>query len=386
MENLLPEEIITDIISRLPVESILECRRVCKNFKTLLHHPFFAHLHLLRHSHSLLLDDDDDDLKYHSHSYTAAASFSKVGFITLWTLEDNRCHLYWGEYDDKNNECYNTLKKINHPSLKRSILVGSCNGLLCVGVERYRVSFDPDYICNPITREYVNLPKLTEKHGDDRIVSGFGYHPKTNEYKVVRIYYDADQPSVGQVQVYTLGAGTGWRNKVEIKYRLRHSFVERRGILANGALYWLFEKGLEVVSFDLADEEFRLLPSPPISGSLWSSVRLLGLGGLLGLAQLTNNGRYIQIWSLKNNKESSGNYDIMNQQEYQSWSWSLEFTSKFDDMYQPFSITSSVPHMNSFISLKALGEDAKIIGSTEGVIEPELNQYIAEDEDGEARN
>ncbi|OVA18906.1 F-box domain [Macleaya cordata] len=333
MENLLPEEIITDIISRLPVESILECRRVCKTFKTLLRHPFFAHLHLLRHSHSLRLDHDDDQ-KYHSHSYTAAAS-SKVGFFTLRKLEDNRYHIYYGECDDENDEYCKTLTKIKHPSLKCPIFVGSCNGLLCLGVKRHRVSYDPAYICNPITREYVNLPKLIAKHVDDQIVSGFGYHPKTNEYKVVRIYYDADQPSVGQVQVYTLGGGTGWRNKGETKYKLRHSFEEPHGILANGALHWLVEKGLKIVSFDLADEEFCLLPSPPISSSFWWSGRLLGLGSSFCLAELTVN-EYVNIWARKKNKKSSGNYDIMNEKEYQSWSWSLVFSAKFLDLFEPF--------------------------------------------------
>ncbi|OVA11937.1 F-box domain [Macleaya cordata] len=292
MDKLLPAEITLEIFSRLSVESVLECRLVCKTWLTLLRDPSFGHMHLRRQLLQL------DDHKYYSHSNAAAV---KVSFIFLIRYEEenynelyyseydendeesyktpkipyeekNDNQLYYREYGEHDEESYKTLKTVNHPpfSMHHSV-VGSCNGLICFCVRYTYEIKDPVYICNPITREYVNLPRLIyndNEYNVIRMMCGFGYHPSIGGYKVVRIYYCRDQ-LFGRVQVYTLGSrGNGsndrtgppgmWRNKGEISYLLRSSY---RCVLANGDLHWLDMEG-KIVAFDLEGEDFHLLPSP----------------------------------------------------------------------------------------------------------------------------
>lgn len=157
----------------------------------------------------------------------------------------------------------------------------------------------------------------------DHIVSGFGYNSITDEYKVVRIHYDdytlwkLDKPK-GQVQVYTLGSGSRWRNIAECPYSLqrsntplRHVFVccrpdggrsqidiPSRGFLANGALRWL-DEDWNIVKFDLEYEHFSLLPSAPSFRPGEKNFYILQV--LVGCLCVVSdqNGKRLDIWSFK---------------------------------------------------------------------------------------
>ncbi|OVA12144.1 F-box domain [Macleaya cordata] len=378
MENLLPTDIKLDIFSRLPAESVLQCRQVCKTRQTLLlHDPSFAEIHLRRQLLRLKFDEDQVVDEYHNNSNTTTNQF-------LFVALERKNQFYYGECDENDEQT---------------------------------ASNDPVYICNPITREFIDLPRYDININEASVlkagymVSGFGYNPSTNEYKVVRICYSLEKPLIGQVQVYTLGGisfstRSRWRNKSEINYVLcgdRNNRL-RPGILANGALHWL-DKEDKIVAFDLEDEEFRLLPSPPNcyrSDTRFYSVRLQVLGGCLCLIHQKND-KHVEIWSLKKKKKkktkmSNISYDTKSEQEYQSWIWTREFTLELEDInqwYKPFAITKNrkillwydhkillryhehkfgggirllaelhmpfycseaISHVNSFVSLKALGE------------------------------
>ncbi|RZC63762.1 hypothetical protein C5167_025509 [Papaver somniferum] len=52
--NILPSEILTDTLIRLPTESVLECELVCKRWRNLVRHPSFSHRHLTHLSHPVI--------------------------------------------------------------------------------------------------------------------------------------------------------------------------------------------------------------------------------------------------------------------------------------------------------------------------------------------
>ncbi|RZC66981.1 hypothetical protein C5167_010668 [Papaver somniferum] len=209
---------------------------------------------------------------------------------------------------------------------------------------RYGAFNDPLYICNPVTREYILLPICGEKCR--RNVFGFGYNDKTNEYKVVRISYESDEHTEpGQVQVYTIGAGTGWRNKGEIAYSLQTNNSHSPGVHADGEIYWLHQKILpwkaevpgklmksnfdRIVAFNLADEVFRLLPMLPdyplLPGdpnfALPCYYRIQVLGGCLCYMRLEGSA---DVWSFNKKNDSSGG--SFNEKEEDSSNWSLAGT------------------------------------------------------------
>ncbi|OVA07231.1 F-box domain [Macleaya cordata] len=395
MENL-HTEITLEILSRLPVQSVLQCKLVCKTWRTLLRLPYFADMHIRRQlqlqslqRHQLDVDDDDDD-------DGGGAKVGPPGFF--FAIEDlYEAQLYYCEGDniiDKKHPYYyyKRLARVNHPPIKKrsaqNAIVGSCNGLICFSEPHHDID-DPVYILNPFTREYFFLQRLTKTFSKGYIVNGFGYNPFTNEYKVVRVIYyqNVDQgPFVGHVQVYTLGGGSGWRNKGEIAYKLRYPLP---GILANGALHWL-DKEWKIVAFDLANEEFHLLPSPPCvhPSREHNYYKLLELGGCLCVVHRDEPRQNLDIWSLKMKKE----------QDYQSWTreFSIAWEGNYHDKYEPFALTKSgevllrynfetlclhdpktatitklvdddmgskyfeaIPHINSFVSLKALEKKSR---------------------------
>ncbi|MCL7027874.1 hypothetical protein MKW94_019253, partial [Papaver nudicaule] len=209
IERILPSELISEILTRLPADSAIQCRQVCKTWKDLLSQPSFAQAHLRQQLSKL----------NGNNSYTSLSSHTAVGllFSFAFTLERGN-QLYYGEYGSQTR---NKLRKINQPP----------------------------------TVEYVNLPLAIKRDSivgyDEFIVCGFGYHPSTDKYKIVKIHY-TKTTHLGRVEVYTIGSGSGWRVTGTTSYSLRPSEsaegtfgyeTQQLGTLANGALHWLNKEG-----------------------------------------------------------------------------------------------------------------------------------------------
>ncbi|KAI3850580.1 hypothetical protein MKX03_016007 [Papaver bracteatum] len=333
----LPEDILLDILSRLPVESVSECKLVCKMWLKLLHgtRSFFTKMHVSRQFKQL---------------YGSAAGGDKLdmGFLFCCTRGDNDnpddvLLFYGGSYNDKINtdgvyEFKKTLKKVRHPPMRyklpRYYLVNSCNGLVCLGRHHHQC-VDSTYIYNPATGEYVNLPKFIIPKGSyyPRIARGFGYVPSTNEYKVVRIFYP-DLKTTGQIQVYTLGSGCGWRSKCEPFPWV--NFIPP-ATFADGSLYWFND--IQIYSFDLAKEEVRVVPSPPChSLSLGSHVHdkfgLVVLRGNLCFFHQTPSAPHMEIWSMKKTAD-------MKESWRKDFSIVYEKKEKFQEFYWPIMVTKN---------------------------------------------
>ncbi|KAI3894780.1 hypothetical protein MKX03_023575 [Papaver bracteatum] len=211
---------------------------------------------------------------------------------------------------------------------------GSDNGLICLtirtkynGIPAIGTTHSPNeplYVCNPMTREFVNLPRILidEKESNDgiHIVYGFGYHPIINKYKVVRIFYvgNPKNPTFkGHVQVYTLGSGSGWQSTGETDYYLwpeKYNVGDPVGVCVNGALHWPCAESADIVAFDLADEEFHLLPTP----STQIGLRRLFVNRRCLCLEYFNLTSSLELWFLK--KDNSSIYNGK-EQYYKSWSW-----------------------------------------------------------------
>ncbi|GJU55151.1 F-box associated domain containing protein [Tanacetum coccineum] len=54
----IPENIIADILSRLPVKKVINCKSVCKNWHKLVSDSYFVDLHLSRSPASVMIHHD----------------------------------------------------------------------------------------------------------------------------------------------------------------------------------------------------------------------------------------------------------------------------------------------------------------------------------------
>ncbi|KAI3952871.1 hypothetical protein MKW98_005098 [Papaver atlanticum] len=361
METILPSDLILNILCRLPADSVVRCKQVCKckTWKDLLRQPSFAQAHIL-HQLSQLNGNSFPSLPSHN------ASNIPIGLLVCFTftLEPGN-QIYYGEYD---NQTRNKLRKINQtPTVGKSV-IGSCKGLICFS-ENYRFYVrEPSYICNPITGEYVNIPQVIKRDNvvgySEFIVCGLGYHPSINKYKIVKIHYTKH---LGRVEVYTIGSGSGWRETGTTTHSLR----PRKGSSYRSMHDYRSPFG-KIVSFDLAKENVYLLPSPHfvLSTSYYGNCfRLQVLGGCLCFIH-EKRGECVDMWFLRKTGESSG-FDLNEQDNYDLLSWIMEFSIPIECNVEPCAITNSgealeklmdndisyvFPHVNSFVSLKALGE------------------------------
>ncbi|XP_050222135.1 F-box protein At3g07870-like [Mercurialis annua] len=183
-------------------------------------------------------------------------------------------------------------------------IIGTCNGLVCL----YNYFFDdPLYIYNPFTIEYIELPRLdVSPNSVCRVVFGFGFCRKVNEYKVVKILYykQANNDFVGGApEAIVLSTKTPtWRKIGKISYDLTGPTSEA---LVDGKLHWLtFDivhedvKYREIISFDLETDQFQVVPRPSCGGLNRINYHLLTVRGCLS-AVVSCNGGSNEIWVMK---------------------------------------------------------------------------------------
>ncbi|EOX93376.1 hypothetical protein QUC31_004100 [Theobroma cacao] len=288
--EILPHEIIVDILSRLPITSLVQFKFVCRGWRALAQDPLLAGMHL------------------------------------SWKADSNPCLILHCDFPIRNqlyfvdlsahNQDKEKVKRLYVPfqaTMPEFDVVGSCNGLLCLSDSLYN---DALYVYNPFTMDYIELPK-SRQYPDQEVVFGFGFHPKTKEYKVVKIVYYRNTSSSynrarriiypqSDVQIFTLGS-SAWRSLGKVSYQ----FVRRPSeALVSGRLHWVsrprrYYPARRLMSFDLADEQFREVPKPDCGGLNRCNFHLSVLRGCLAAAVYGNYGK-LEIWVMKdyNVKES----------------------------------------------------------------------------------
>ncbi|PIA63638.1 hypothetical protein AQUCO_00201170v1 [Aquilegia coerulea] len=257
----LPHEIIVvEILSRLPAKSLLRFKCVCKAWRSLVSDSKFIQMHLSR-----AIGRDSVNVFIASKPNIV----EKNCRITTRGV-DGRCykkkvtricktHMYHIDGDPFNKaiEIENPLE----PSLHRTQVLGSCNGLICL----YTITS----LCllNPSTREY-KLVKLQESLNldDERTAYGIGYDTVDDDYKLVqavKCYKFNGNVDYSAVHVYSLSDTTSSIRLGTIPYHILNG--KDSGIFLNEAIHWIANsnsKGYSVVilSFNMRDKVFREVP------------------------------------------------------------------------------------------------------------------------------
>ena len=188
-------------------------------------------------------------------------------------------------------------------------MLGTCNGLLFLS----KVFDGDNSLClsNPCVRKLLELPSpnITDAtHGRFSASLGFGFDPKTKDYKVIRVVtllesFDLETTRP-QVEIYTLSTGQ-WRMLGTGLAPIGALYRTDRQTYINGALHWVAcfkdsDNNIRnfVLVFDLGEEVFHkiLLPEVPghrglISGSV-SVYR-----NSIALFQKDNG--FLHVWAMK---------------------------------------------------------------------------------------
>ncbi|XP_073143919.1 F-box protein At3g07870-like [Henckelia pumila] len=286
--NSLPSEIISCILSRLPIRALVGCKSVCKRWFQILSAPDFAKCHL---------------------------SLSNPGLV-VYQFEDDEYSCKIFEFDDvselqKHDLHYNLVQKFDPRSFVTSpdasiVIQGSVNGFLFL--REISTEFDSLYICNPITREYITLsqPNFIVQDAYNRDY-GFGLSSTSGQYKVVcNNYQDVMCPcsdistKSGECFVYTIGTGS-WRSVAPVDGPFQSLYCSM-GVFLNGNLHWLVQDSncYHFIScFDLETEIFQPFSAlPPYPSHFPDSRSLSVLHDCLCICQNVSWDTIV-IWMMK---------------------------------------------------------------------------------------
>jgi len=139
----LPDELIVEVLSFLPVNSLVQFKCVCKSWKTLISHPTFVKLHLKRSARN-------------KHIALNSRNGSIIPFPVCGLLDNTSITL-------PNNPNFQLKDKVVKEPL---FVVGSFNGLLCLLNYSRTVIFGEVllYVWNPATRTLSNTTVFFQFH------------------------------------------------------------------------------------------------------------------------------------------------------------------------------------------------------------------------------
>nr|WRO64607.1 MYB transcription factor protein [Rosa persica] len=254
----LPEDIVVRILCRLPVKSLIRFTCVSKRWRSIIiSDPQFRKSHF--------------QLACHRRNLTRRVLISTYpSQVPKPCGTDTQSHRLPSRFQSLSDSC--SVNNLSFPLEENTLQVmASCNGLVLLG-EYYLRYYKNLSIWNPSTRFFRKIPSssfgfsMTDSNDGKKgylgwASYGFGYVSSTDDYKLVLVV-----PAVGgflEMHVFSLRADS-WK-LIKAPYSAWPGLTGGRGTYSNGAIHWLIGRrnGISdtvIYAFDLAVEEFRLVP------------------------------------------------------------------------------------------------------------------------------
>ncbi|XP_073126218.1 F-box protein CPR1-like [Henckelia pumila] len=254
----LPEDVVIEILVRLPVKSIQRFKSVSKSWRDLIRSSMFIDRHhkrdgkqrvLLLKRSFLLQDRCRNVFSFHDPDFPQASS--------IWP--------------DLSIPIPDDLEYIHAPVTVH----GPCNGLVCVSLCETVV------LCNPALRQFRPLPprdiEYPEGYLARNLENGFGFDPNTGAYKFVQFceirhrkgrFRDRSKYPLNctmRIDLYN-SASNSWR---QIDPQLPLDMVwwfPCFQLFFNGAIHWSAtldnQAGHSILCFDMSTDAFRVMDYP----------------------------------------------------------------------------------------------------------------------------
>ncbi|CAM0953999.1 unnamed protein product [Alopecurus aequalis] len=281
----LPEEMIEQVLLRLPVKSITRFRAVCRSWSAMLSSDEFRSLH-------------------RAMCKAAPTATPRLLRISPTPGFDSTAVHLCSPLDPREDPLF-TLDHARG-NFVEVVTPAPCRGLTLL----YDAIPPAYYICNAATREVTRLPPFLDTN--NRSSAGLGYDARSRKYKVVRVINGLlNEKEMIKCQVYggaALGIAGG---QLPEEYPL--------GCAGFCVLLW---PRAAVISFSVTDETFKCARSPPfwaleVHQSPWTRVPVEHLvemdNQLCMVRDLRKNpyGSSLEIWKLLD--YSSGDWSLSHQ-------------------------------------------------------------------------
>ncbi|KAL1198331.1 F-box protein [Cardamine amara subsp. amara] len=286
----IPNELILEILLRLPAKSVARFHCVSKLWASIFDRPYFKELFLTRSlaRPQLLFSLEENgvwsyfSLPQHQMSLVVAAEFHMK-------FPPENIHLKFPPY--------NSLPIYSHRS--RQFSCGYASGLIylyAMWIEEEKYSGVP-VIFNPNTGRYATLPSLARYR---QCYSFLGFDPIDKEYKVLFMAYPSG-PDANKVLTYGNGK-LRWRT---IQCSIKHEIVSE-GICINGVLYYLGDRedwvhdetsqNYMIVCFDVRYEKFKFIFVELLCDEL---INYKGKLGVIYYDDYTDDAIELRLWVLE---------------------------------------------------------------------------------------
>ncbi|KAI3458351.1 hypothetical protein Pfo_015014 [Paulownia fortunei] len=250
------DDLLLQILLRLPVISLMRFKLVSKKWKSLITSPCFS-------------------LQYNSGPNPAVGMFYHGRKISAFEY----IHL------NLQTPTSSPFKELNFPEDPYPFWIQhSCNGLLLccssgnfdLDCRRHKSPIRRCYVYNPTTNCFTKLPRPGIVNGVPRFVCGvtLAFDPaKSSPYKVVCVRGSEFAPDLCQIEIYSTESGE-WRVSGE-PFRAEVNFGH--GVYWNGSVHWISNKTREVLFFDVDQERLGKIALPAVAdGHELSGVRYFG--------------------------------------------------------------------------------------------------------------
>ncbi|KAK4348639.1 hypothetical protein RND71_031394 [Anisodus tanguticus] len=233
----LPLEVVTEILVRLPVKSLLQFRCVSKSWLALISTPQFVKTHLnlsvsnKDNTHHMLMLHQDNNLK--------VCSIRSIFY--------------------ENDESVDDVSDFYYPKKCPFEVVGSFKGLICLmnGPEKF-------LLWNPSIRKFREVTTFTDgPMCGGHHMYGFGYDELHDDYKIVRIFYAKKGGYCCDIYSFNSDSCRGIDD-----FQGEVLMDSDSGKLVSGKLHWVPAGGpfscndKDIVYIDLADEKWGKLEQP----------------------------------------------------------------------------------------------------------------------------
>ncbi|KAL6129140.1 hypothetical protein ACLB2K_072493 [Fragaria x ananassa] len=245
----IPDQIMFEILTRLPVRSLLRFKCVCKSWNSLIRSPNFINTHL---------DTSSDYI--HVNTWLIGSTKS---LLSLYCAKTFTKHM---DLDLRSCE-------MNFVS-NGFFVYFTCNGLLLIC--RFCATSGL-YIWNPSIRKIQRLPQGLYKDFitcPAIVCVGFGFHHQKNDYKVVRVI--RLQKGMYKTEVYSLKLNS-WRDVAAVlPIPIDSRYLTTGALHVNGVVYWKVRVKDSarycILSFDMDNEVFssRELPEKVMGQDTWN--------------------------------------------------------------------------------------------------------------------
>ncbi|CAL8126070.1 unnamed protein product [Prunus armeniaca] len=282
-----PQEIIQEILLRLPVKSVIKCTSVCKTWRSMIINQSFIHTHLNPTVHVNNLNASHLFLIHRVAGRRSLTMFHKA------LVDDVLEEVYSLHYD---NKAFDEYSKIEFPIAPKQELYNP--HLRVVGTSIRKL----------VTLPYPGVTYMT--HGGYNASIGFGFDANTNDYKVVRLVtlLDMADDRTTVAEVYSIATGS-WTSldfvypSCILRGRESQAFV-------NGTLHWPVLRRTDygneyfILTFDVSSKLFCEMPVP--RSLIWDfklelQLSVSGDGKSISLFLMDNKGedRFLDIWVMK---------------------------------------------------------------------------------------